>query len=337
MTWPVRTIPLLTLAAALIGSGAACKPNLGAPISLVTGPTILAVRGMPPEAKEMAPVTYDLLAVDTDGTIVAPQASWAVCKIPRPPSDSGSINPMCLTIPDDAGPAPTFTSPIPAADPNVDNSSGACSLFGPIKPLSDPTARPRDPDVTGGFYLPVRATLPNTNGGSPLIAFDLERIQCPLVSSVQISNAFDNPTTGYQPNNNPAIAGLTLAVGDAAAMDAALTIPGTTPADAVATVAPGQRIALEASWAAESAETYMLYDIQTTSLVQQRESLRVSWFTTDGAFDHDVTGRASDDMGLTADNGWIAPDQAELVHFWLVLSDDRGGVDFAELAVNVAP
>jgi hypothetical protein len=321
--------------AALVGSGAACKPDLGSPISLVGGPRILAVRGMPPEAKEMAPVTYDLLAVDVDGTIASPQAMWAVCKVPRPPSDSGSINPQCLTIPDDAGPAPTFTAPIPSADPNDPNSNGACSLFGPIKPTNDPTARPRDPDVTGGYYLPVRVTLPDDGGGGTLVAFDLERIQCRLIASQDIANAFNAPTTGYQPNTNPAIGGLTLAVGGGAPMDVALTVPGTTPVEPAASVSPGQRVALEASWAADSAETFPVFDLQTLVLDQQRESLRVSWFATGGVFDHDVTGRESDDMGLTVDDGWVAPEQAGLVHFWLVLTDSRGGVDFVELAVNV--
>ena len=58
--------------AGVMGTLAGCKPDLGAPISLIQGPRLLAVRGTPPEAKEGAPVSYDLLAVDVGGTIAAP-------------------------------------------------------------------------------------------------------------------------------------------------------------------------------------------------------------------------------------------------------------------------
>ena len=68
--------------------GAGCKPDLGAPQSLITGPTILAIRGTPPEGAENAMATYDALTVDTHGTIGAPQIGWAQCLEPihRPTS-----------------------------------------------------------------------------------------------------------------------------------------------------------------------------------------------------------------------------------------------------------
>jgi len=333
-------ILLLAAAAALAGSG--CKPDLGAPISLIDGPRILAVRGTPPEAKEGVEVTYDLLAVGTTGTVAAPEASWAVCTRPRPPAETNSVSAACLDIPDAAGPAPTFIAPITAADPNDQTTTGACSIFGPLRPPLDPLARPRDPDVTGGFYQPVRATMPGPGGGL-LRAFDLQRIQCRLANaSLEIAQQFNNPydpasnPNGYSANLNPLLAAVTLAV-PGGSPDPLMPVVSGQPAPAPASVAPGQRVTLEASWSAETAENFPVYDIRTVALVPQREALRVSWFATAGVFDHDVTGRDADDPALSAANDWVAPEVAGPVHLWLVLRDSRGGVDFAEFALEVAP
>jgi hypothetical protein len=321
---------------------AACKPDLGAPISVVDGPRILAVRGTPPEAKEGAPVSYDLLAVDTSGTVPAPPASWAVCKLPRPPSETNSVSAACLDIPDEGGPSPTFTAAITAADPADQTTTGACSIFGPLRPPLDPLARPRDPDVTGGFYQPVRATLPGP-GDAPIRAFDLQRIQCRLANApIDIAAQFNNPYDpasnphGYSPNQNPTLAQLTLATSGAGATALAPVVAGQ-PAPTATPVASGQRVTLEASWSAEAAETFPVYDIRTVALTPQREALRVSWFATGGVFDHDVTGRDADDLALSTANAWIAPGAGGPVHLWLVLRDSRGGVDFAEFTLEVAP
>ena len=100
---------------------------------------------------------------------------------------------------------------------------------------------------------------------------------------------------------------------------------------------PGAHVTLEASWSADAAETFPVYDIRSVTLSPQREALRVSWFATSGAFDHDVSGRTADDPALTADNVWVAPSTAGPAHLWLVLRDSRGGVDFAEYELDIAP
>ena len=334
---------LIVAAVTLALSSAACEPDLGAPISVIAGPRILAVRGNPPEAKEGAQVTYDLLAVDANGTVPAPPASWAVCTAPRPPSENSAVATACFGVPDSAGPAPTFEAPVTAANPDDPTTSGACSIFGPLRPPLDPNARPRDPDVTGGFYQPVRATLPSPGGGPALLAFDLERIQCRLANAPSdVANEFNNPydpaknPSGYTPNQNPSLAQLTWTI-DSGAPAVLSPIAAGMPAPAAPAIAPGQRVALEASWTADDAETFPVYDIRSASLATQREALRVSWFATAGVFDHDVSGRTADDPALTADNVWVAPAAAGPVHVWLVLSDSRGGVDFAEFELDVLP
>ena len=328
--------------AAILIAASSCRPDLGAPISLIQGPRILAARGTPPEAREGAAVTYDLLAVDVSGTAVEPPATWAVCKEPRPPSETNAVSVACLTIPDQGGPAPTFTAPITAANPDDPTTTGACSMFGPLRSPLDPNARPRDPDVTGGFYQPVRAALPGPEG-SLIRAFVLERIQCrlanaPIDIAVQFNNPYDaasNPN-GYSSNSNPVLAQLTLAVAGGSPSVFPAIVAGL-PAPVAPVVAAGAQVTFEASWDAEVAETFPVYDIRSVALTPQREALRVSWFATGGTFDHDVTGRAEDDPGLTTSNGWTAPISAGRVHLWLVLRDSRGGVAFAEFALDVSP
>ena len=74
--------------AAILIAASSCKPDLGAPISLIQGPRILAVRGTPPEAKEGAGIIYDLLAVDISAGV--PEAT-----IPPPASPApGPISMM---------------------------------------------------------------------------------------------------------------------------------------------------------------------------------------------------------------------------------------------------
>ena len=41
-----------------LATGLACKPNVGTPASLITGPTLLAVRGEPAEAAADEQVSY---------------------------------------------------------------------------------------------------------------------------------------------------------------------------------------------------------------------------------------------------------------------------------------
>ena len=65
--------------------------------------------------------------------------------------------------------------------------------------------------------------------------------------------------------------------------------------------------------------------------------MQVAWYSTDGAFDTESTGRAETDPATTTSNGWSAPSTAatEPVHLWVVLRDSRGGVDFAAYDVEL--
>ena len=320
---------LLLFVAASLVLASACKPNLGSPPSLIVGPTIVAVRGTPAEAAEAAAVTYDVLAVDVTGRIQNPSMTWATCHVPKSPAQANAVNPACLAIPDEAGPSATYMTTMP---------DGACKVFGPQPPdvmSGQPPLRPQDPDVTGGFYQPVRATL--TDGAVKEVAFALERLTCRLANAPSdIAGEFNMM---IKPNQNPSIASVTL---DPAGTPVALFTAGqgtaapTTPASPPS-VAPGAPVTLEVAWPATTPESYPVFDIVTETIDTHRESLSVAWFATDGSFQSDRTGRGETEMELTTDDVWTAPMTAGLVHFWVLLRDSRGGVDFAETALMVGP
>jgi hypothetical protein len=299
---------------------AGCKPDLGAPQSLVVGPRVLAVRGTPPEAKQSAPVVYDTLVVDVDGQTTTPDIGWAQCKEPHPPAESNIVSSACLTIPDDAS-GESFMAPMPG---------DACTNFGPLPSM--PGARPSDPDVTGGYYQPVRAVWHSAGGDET--AFGLERIFC-LIGSIAPTDVAGRFATEYVTNVNPVIAG---AVVDPDSAATPLFTAGEA-APAPATVTVGQIVTLQASWTDDSSESFLVYDITAHDLKTEREALRLSWFATGGEFQHDRSGHSGEEIDMFGQNFtqnvWTAPLTPGLVHLWLVLRDSRGGVDFAEAQIDV--
>jgi hypothetical protein len=282
----------------LLGAAApGCRPDLGDPESLITGTRILAVRADPPESSPGAPVSYDALVVTPAGTVESPPVRWAFCASPKPLTENDAVSTACLAsgVRAIGGPADS----VDAATP-----TDACQLFGPDPPPGN--FRPRDPDVTGGFYQPVRLEL----GG--LTAFALERITCNLPNApVDVAIAF---AKGYRVNRSPKLGALT------ASVDGAAVAPDHIPA--------GSRVELATSWEEGDAETYVRFDPDTGTLVEEREALRLSWFVTAGALDDEVTGRDGADHARTTATTWRAPAAAGVAHLWMVLRDSRGGVDF---------
>jgi hypothetical protein len=124
----------------------------------------------------------------------------------------------------------------------------------------------------------------------------------------------------YKANQNPKLQ--PLMVNGAPAMQAAL------PA--------GKPVTFTASWAADSVESFPVYDIVAQQLVTHREAMRVSWFASDGSFAHEVTGRDENDSATSTDNEWTPPSVKGTVHLWIVLRDSRGGtaVDHADLMIT---
>jgi hypothetical protein len=325
-----------------VGLLGACRPEVGPPISLVKWPSILAIKGEPAEAAPKTPVVYEVLAVDTSGPIPAPGTEidssvlWSMCDQPKPPAESNSVSPNCLdanALPGVSGPTATSYS---AAMPD-----GACTLFGPLTPpvpAGSPAIRPRDPDVTGGYYQPVRASLaiPEDRRRSgmatedTIVAFGLERIYCGLANAPGSIGPVYAKT--YHLNTNPQIAALTIQD----ASGSAIEVPRVADGGAPFVVSSSQAVAFSLSWTPDSVESYPVFDVLSRTLVSHRETMRASWYATGGTFDHDVTGRSETETETFSSNSW-RPTAVGVIHLWVVLHDSRGGTDFAAYDVQVEP
>jgi hypothetical protein len=328
------------LSSLLFLAAGGCKPGVGAPISLIGGPAILAVKGQPAEVAPGAMVTYQVLAVDSTGRIPSPggdvtaSAQWVICEQPKPPIETNSVSSACLDTqlwPGTPGaPDNTYSAPMP---------TDACSNFGPLTPQpkpGEPPIQPRAPDVTDGYYLPVRVSLEIPEGlrragmatADSIVAFALERIGCGL------ANAPTDPATeftkNYKLNTNPVIDRLTWQQGVADPAE----VPHLETGAAAIQVQSGQTVTFSLSWTADSVESYPVFDILSRSIQYHREAMRVAWYATDGTFEHDVTGRSETETDVFAVNTWKSS-SAGLIHLWIVLHDSRGGTDFASFDLEV--
>ncbi len=337
--------PISISAISLLVLVLACRPEVGPPISLVSGPTILDVKGVPAEVDPTAGtmVAYEALAVDANGRVPGPSADitdpllWVMCDQPKPPTQNNAVSSNCLDpflLPGVVGTsATTYSAPV---------ASNACALFGPSTPPAvdgQPSIRPRDPDVTGGYYQPLRVELlvpedmrrAGMSTGDSLISFLLQRVQCGLANA-KLTDVLQY-NRDYTLNNNPVLASLTVQSPGVAPVD----VPATPVAGAPIPVGSGQPISLAANWPADSVERYPALDVVTQQLAYHWESMRVSWYATGGRFTHDITGRGENENDMTfAENTW-KPDAPGLVHMWLVLHDARGGSDFAAFDFEVGP
>ena len=301
----LRIVSVGLCVAAIVPS---CKPDFGERESLVDRTVVLAVRIEPPEAKPGETVTTTLLVASPDGPVDAPATSWAFCATPKLLTENGSVSAACLRA-DGVAPIGDAPGAISAALP-----ANGCFTFGPETQAAE--VRPRDADVTGGYYVPIRARVSVASSGAPepLTAFGFARLVCNLANAP--ADAATRFRTEYKSNTNPTLFPIE------ARLESGLSI-------ALTEVPRGARVVLRASWRPEDAETYALFDVQNEAVVTKRESLRVSWFTTAGTYDHDRTGRTELEPETFTENVWTAPDDAGTSHLSFVLRDARGGVSFA--------
>ena len=247
------------------------------------------------EAKPGENVTYSLFVASPDGPLETPAASWAFCATPKLLTENGAVSAACL--------ANGVRAIGDGATVNAVIPADACQLFGPETTSQD--LRPRDPDTTGGFYQPVRVALDGR------LSFGQERVRCNPKSIAALQAAdFDRR---YRPNANPEIGSV----------------------DVPESVVPSSHHVLRVAWPETSAETYAYYDPTTALVADRHETMRVSWFTSAGAFEHDRTGRTSGERETFTENAWNAPSTTGQVELYVVLRDDRGGVAFAHRTIAV--
>jgi hypothetical protein len=258
---------------------------------------LLAVRADPPEARPGDHVSLRLLGARPEGEW-APSAEWAFCTAPKPLTENDVVAEECLS--DQAAVFATSATGAAALLP-----AAGCQRFGPDIPPGPTQLRPRDPDSTGGYYQPLRV---RAGDADPAVA--LLRISCGLAgASFDLANEFE---ARYRPNNNPVLIGLSAQVGGSTRALDALPL--------------GAEVLLTASFDAGSAEPFVVFDPTTGTLVDRRETLLLSWYANAGTFDRSHSEPAA--PSSSASNLWRAPDVAGPVRLWLVLRDDRGGVDF---------
>jgi hypothetical protein len=293
-----RRIALCSLLPALV----ACRPDLEDSGSLVTSPRILAVRGDPPESSPGRGARYQALVAGRVPDRPETPIDWWFCDAPKPLTEDDVVGSPCLQ----GGPSDAQHTPIAIGAGTTITATTpleSCQRFGPDPPPG--MFRPRDPDVTGGYYQPIVLA----RGGEHAIA--LERVTCNLARAP--SEVAATYRAEYVPNRNPKIAAVRAKVQGAA------TEFGELSAHA--------HVEIEVEWTADSKESFLVYDLSSAAVVTHRESLTVSWFADSGSFAVARTGRGELDDEVTSANLWTAPSAGDTT-LWIVLRDSRGGVDF---------
>jgi hypothetical protein len=281
--------------AAILIALCGCGSIPGSPEWLVDRQRVLAVAAEPPEVMPGQPATFRALYAGPQGEVDASFAQWDPCTAPLPLTETGAVAAACVS---DPGVAATGSAV------QLATASDACSRFGPIP--SPESQRAREPDATGGYYQPMRVALTGA------IAFDEERLRCPLAqASFQVAQQYEQT---YALNHNPVIELL------------AASAP-------LASVPAGAEVALSLSWTADSVETFPLFDPVSFTLVDQQETMSVSWFATSGTLRDARTGGS----GTSTSTVWTAPRTAGTVYLWAVLRDSRGGAAWTSATAIVSP
>jgi hypothetical protein len=317
--------------AAACSSLVACVPDLPDDTARVVSSRVVAVRATPAEAGESETVTLDALVVAPVGSGPS-ELLWSICLDRKPLTELGPVSTRCLASPNPGvdiaeplDPEPPVTASLPA---------DACQLFGPERPdpkPGQPSGRPVDPDVTGGFYQPVLAWI----GPEPVLGG--VRLGCPLTgASPEDTRQFN---ASYHPNANPEPAALVVVHADG-------TSEPLSGADAPVEVEPEEHVTLrlglpacaEVAESCGGAESYVVYDALNQTIVSRRETLVASWYATDGTFSEprsEASGPADGESAAT--NVLTMPARPGLVTIWAVARDDRGGVGWLSGSLNVTP
>jgi hypothetical protein len=328
----VRVPRLVKCLSWLAGASAfGCVPDFVDDTTRVTTPRVVAVQATPAEAKEGDTVVLDALVAAPPETSSS-AVEWSLCVDRKPLSDLGAVSARCLSSPEpgaDVAVTVGSESPVTAELPER-----ACQLFGPERPEpkpGEPSGRPVDPDVTGGFYQPVLAWL----GDQPVLG--AVRLSCPLTGASPAATRDFNAR--YRANQNPTP--LLLAASRSDGTLEALSEP------AAHLARPGERLRLRVEWPACAPESegcggeehYVVYDSLTRAVVPRSEALVVSWYTTAGAFAEPRTerGGALDAAQPGSENTWVAPGAVGPVTIWAVVRDERGGQAWINGSLTIAP
>jgi hypothetical protein len=309
-------------------------------------------------------VQYRLLVGGVDGTVMSPYADWSYCTQPKATNELNDVSPACFgegdfIVPIGSGVSPTGKLPVNACaqfGPDVPQPSSGSGSDASGNAVTQTQGRPTDADSTGGYYQPV--ILDVRTGGVQISTLGETRVTCGLAGSTgeQFAEYMERTKT----NENPQLSAVIVtSLGDAEL----------SPEDAPEplAVSAAQVLTLRASWPScpsvascgdgicspgeaiqdcpadcttpvgcAGSEPFAYLDPEDHVLVDRHESMRVSWFASRGSFYADHSGRPESEFTETSsDNTWTAPNEPGPVFMWVVLRDDRGGVDWQSFKVNV--
>ena len=267
--------------------------------SHITAPRLLAVTAIPPEANPGETVTITPWFAAPNAEPITGQAEWALCVTPKAPSEDNAVAAACASG--------TGSTPLPTLSPANATQTfivplDACARFGPDTPPG--AFRPRSPDLSGGYYQPVRVAV-HTSTAS-MVGFGAVRIRCNLAGAPPtIAQTYQRT---YQANQNPM-----------------LSLHGG---------ADTQEVVIEARWPSTAQEQFVNYDARTQQLTTATESLHLSWFSDVGEFARDATLHATPDAALnSAAYLALSPVTDGPGQVWVVARDSRGGIAVAQLAL----
>jgi hypothetical protein len=320
-----------------LGLFCACVPDFDDDLSQIVQPRVLAIRADPAEAKPNEMVTLSALVVDPDPFAAPSPAHFALCVDRKPLTELGPVSPACLGEPTDEPSSALISlgsgNGVTATIPN-----DACRLFGPSRPEpkeGEPAGRPVDPDATGGYYEPVTARVEAARD----LAVGAIRLRCALPEVTQAQSV--EFATRYRANKNPELSRLELLRNG----ESLELRPEGASSEPVLSLAPRERVTLRANWAecvnasatagCTGAEDYVWFDPNARVLAERRESIRISWFATGGAFQSERSGRDESELETSSENDWTAPELAGAVRLWLVIRDARGGQSFQSYRLEV--
>jgi hypothetical protein len=264
-----------------------------------------------------------------------------------------------ILMPFGSGVSPTGLLPVTGCaqfGPDVPHPAGGAGVDSSGNAVNQTQGRPTDADSTGGYYQPL--ILQVSADGAQVPTLGETRITCGLAGST--NDQFAQYHARTKTNENPQL----LSVTSPTLGDQELTAVDATAPLAFQT---SKTFTLRASWPAcpteascgdgicspgeavqdcpddcttpkgcGGSEPFAYLDPQSHELVSRHESVRVSWFATAGSFDTDHTGRLESELAQTSsDNTWTAPKDPGPVFMWVVLRDDRGGVDWQSFRVDV--
>ncbi|MCU1283367.1 MAG: hypothetical protein JWM53_6913 [bacterium] len=285
----MRRLALFVALVAVIVAVGGCRNSFD-PASSVDKLRLLAVKADPPEVAPGAATTLHAIWANPGGS--APAIRWDACLEAPPPATGRSVNPDCFGL--DGG------SPL--------EPLGQGETLATTMPMVTP-AMLGLPDATNGFYVWLRVQL--DADGNTLLGFYGLRVSLGALSP--------NP-----PNQNPALTGIfTVPSADAGVADQTALDEAAPPE-----VHANDKIDLRALLTPESSESYIVFDgdPRTTPPRTATETVGISWYTTAGTFDNDVTGVAKPDTTLTLDKH--LPPSNTPIDLWAVARDERGGLDF---------